>query len=399
MNIVQKAESYVFGLFKDKLSPDYIYHNFNHTLRVVNNVRSIAKAEGVNEEDTEILLLAAWFHDSAYIEGPINHEERSGILATEFLTANGFSADKAARVVSLIKVTKLGTNPETRDEMIMRDADCSHFSDENYCDLSQLLREEWKITQGKEFSDLEWALINRNVLIHEHRFYSDYGKEKLQPLKEANIARLQNIISELESKKKDEFKDKDKKEKKEKEKKEKDSRPDRGIDTMFRVTLNNHTRLSEIADSKANILLSVNAIIISVSLSTLIPKLDSPSNAHLVMPTFILIFFSVLSIIFAILSTRPKVTSGTFTRKDIEDRKVNLLFFGNFYKMPLAEYEWAVNEMMKDKDYLYGSMIKDLYFLGLVLNRKYKLLRSTYTIFMIGIIASVAAFVYAFKAI
>lgn len=392
MNIVQKAESYVFGLFKDKLSPDYIYHNFNHTLRVVNNVRVIAKAEGVNEDDIEMLTLAAWFHDAGYIEGPLDHEQRSGIMAVDFLTANDYPADKANRVAALIKVTKLGTNPETQHEMIMRDADCSHFSDENYCDLSQLLREEWKITQGKEFSDLEWALINRNVLIHEHRFYSDYAKEKLQPLKEANIARLQNIISELEVKKKDE----NKKEKKEKEKK--DNRPDRGIDTMFRVTLNNHTRLSEIADSKANILLSVNAIIISVSLSTLIPKLDSPSNAHLVIPTFILVFFSVVSIIFAILSTRPKVTSGTFTRKDIEDRKVNLLFFGNFYKMPLEEYEWAVNEMMKDKDYLYGSMIKDLYFLGLVLNRKYKLLRITYTIFMIGIIASVFAFVLAFRA-
>lgn len=399
MNIVQKAENHVFGLFKDKLSPDYIYHNFNHTLRVVNNVRTIALAEGVNEEDTEILLLAAWFHDAAYIEGPTDHELRSGVMAVEYLTANGYPPEKAARVASLIKVTKLGINPETRDEMIMRDADCSHFSDRNYCDLSQLLREEWKITQGKEFSDLEWALINRNVLIHEHRFYSDYGKEKLQPLKEANIARLQNIISEIELKSKDESRDKDKKEKKEKEKKEKDSRPERGIDTMFRVTLSNHTRLSEIADSKANILLSVNAIIISVSLSTLIPKLDSAGNAHLVVPTFIMVFFSVVSIIFAILSTRPKVTSGTFTRKDIEDKKVNLLFFGNFYKMPLAEYEWAVNEMMKDKDYLYGSMIKDLYFLGLVLNRKYKLLRTTYTIFMIGIIVSVIAFVYAFKAI
>lgn len=393
MNIVQKAESYVFGLFKDKLSPDYIYHNFNHTLRVVNNVRIIAKAEQAREEEIEMLTLAAWFHDAGYIEGPLNHEQRSGVMAIEFLTANGYPQDKAERVASLIGVTKIGANPECRDEMIMRDADCSHFSDENYCDLSQLLREEWKITQGKEFSDLEWALINRNVLIHEHRFYSDYAKEKMQPLKEANIARLQNIITEIELKKKDESK----KEKKEKDKKEKDNKPDRGIDTMFRVTLNNHTRLSEIADSKANILLSVNAIIISVSLSTLIPKLDSPSNAHLVMPTFILIFFSVVSIIFAILSTRPKVTSGTFTRKDIEDRKVNLLFFGNFYKMPLEEYDWAVNEMMKDKDYLYGSLIKDLYYLGLVLNRKYKLLRVTYTIFMIGIIVSVAAFVIAFR--
>ncbi|PZR14741.1 MAG: phosphohydrolase [Flavobacterium psychrophilum] len=397
MNIVQKAENFVFGLFKDKLSPDYIYHNFNHTLRVVNNVRLIAVAEGVSKEDTELLVLAAWFHDSAYIDGPVNHEERSGVIAGNFLRENGYGEDVIEKVASLIKVTKIGAEPQTREEMIMRDADCSHFSDPNYCDLSQLLREEWKITQGKEFSDLEWALINRNVLIHEHRFYSDYGKEKLQPLKEANIARLQNMITDIELKKKDESKDKDKKEKKEKEKKEKDNKPDRGIDTMFRVTLSNHTRLSDIADSKANILLSVNAIIISVSLSTLIPKLDSASNAHLIVPTFVMVFFSVVSIIFAIMSTRPKVTSGTFTRKDIEDKKVNLLFFGNFYKMPVEEYEWAVNEMMKDKDYLYNSMIKDLYYLGLVLNRKYKLLRITYTIFMIGIISSVITFVAAFK--
>jgi len=180
---------------------------------------------------------------------------------------------------------------------------------------------------------------------------------------------------------------------------DKEDKPERGIETMFRVTLNNHTRLSQIADSKANILLSVNAIIISISLSTLIPKLDSPGNIHLIVPTFILILFSVLSIIFAILSTKPKVTSGSFMRKEIDEKKVNLLFFGNFHQMPLEEYQWAMNEMMKDRDYLYNSMIKDLYFLGLVLHRKYKLLRTTYTIFMIGIIVSVVAFVYAFYSI
>lgn len=168
---------------------------------------------------------------------------------------------------------------------------------------------------------------------------------------------------------------------------------------MFRVTLNNHTKLSQIADSKANILLSVNAIIISIALSTLIPKLDSPTNAHLIVPTFVMLMFSVISIIFAILSTRPKVTSGLFTRKDIEEKKVNLLFFGNFHKMPLDEYQWAMNVLMKDREYLYNSMIKDLYYLGLVLNRKYKLLRITYTVFMFGIITSVIAFVWAFKTV
>lgn len=392
MDIVQKAESHVFHLFKDKLSPDYIYHNFSHTLRVVNNAATIAKKEGVSD-NLEVIMLAAWFHDTGYIDGPDNHEDRSAEIATAFLTQNGYPEDKTAQVAALIKVTKIDREPQTLNEKIIKDADCSHFADKNYCALSELLREEWKITQGKTFSDKEWALANRKVLIQGHRFFTDYGKKELQPLKEANIAILQKEISEAD----DEGGKKKSKEKINKKKLEKLERPDRGIDTVFRVTLNNHTRLSEIADSKANILLSVNAIIISIVLTTIIPKLDSPSNAHLVTPTLVLMAFTVATIIFAILSTRPKVTSGTFTREDIDQQKVNLLFFGNFYKMPLQEYEWAMNEMMKSRDYLYGSMIKDLYFLGLVLHRKYKLLRITYTIFMIGILASVSAFIYAFK--
>ncbi len=186
-----------------------------------------------------------------------------------------------------------------------------------------------------------------------------------------------------------------KKEKKNKEQK-KEAKADRSIDTMFRITLSNHTRLSDIADSKANILLSVNAIIISIALSTLLPKLDAPRNAHLIWPTFIMLLFSVITIIFAILSTKPKVTSGQFSKDDLQNRKVNLLFFGNFYKMPLEEYRPAVREMMEDRDYLYDSMIRDLYYLGVVLNRKYRLLSITYKIFMVGIIVSVIAFVAAF---
>ena len=392
MDFVEKAESYVFHLFKDKLSPDYIYHNFNHTLRVVNNAKLIAREEKVGDEDLEIITLAAWFHDSGYIDGPEAHEHRSAAMAEDFLTENGYPNDKAAKVAQLIKATQLGVEPQTHLEKIIKDADCSHFAEPNYILLSELLREEWKITQKKVYSDLEWAMSNRKVLLHYHRYFTEYGKNILQPVKEANIATLQTAINALETDKKKVPKDK-----LNKKKPEKQDRPDRGIDTMFRVTLNNHTRLSEIADSKANILLSVNTIIISISLSTLIPKLDAPANAHLIIPTLILMLFSTVCIVFAILSTRPKVTTGTFTRKDVEERKVNLLFFGNFYKMPIDEYEWAVNDMMKDRDYLYNAMIKDLYFLGKVLNRKYNLLRITYNIFMIGIIVSVAAFVYAFK--
>ena len=65
--------------------------------------------------------------------------------------------------------------------------------------------------------------------------------------------------------------------------------------------------------------------------------------------------------------------------------------------MKLDEYQWAINEMLSDKDYVYNSLTKDLYFLGKVLNRKYSILRNTYTVFMAGMIISVIAFAIAFN--
>jgi len=394
MNLIEQAQDFVYNLLKDKLSDSFIYHNFDHTSDVVGAVKILSEQESLTEEELEMLVVAAWFHDTGYIEGAENHEENSVIIAARFLTDKGKSTTYIDQVSALIRATLYCYEPQGKLEKIIKDADFYHFTTENYSERCELLRAEWKIVKQKEATDLEWAQENLKMLIECHQYYTDYAIANWKVLKDKNVNLIQEKIKKMEE-------DKEvKKEKKDKSKKEpKASKPDRGIDTLFRVTLSNHTRLSGIADSKANILLSVNAIIISIALSTIVPKLDSPSNAHLIVPTFVMLTFSVISIIFAILSTRPKVTSGTFTRRDIEDRKVNLLFFGNFYKMPLEEYEWAVNEMMKDNSYLYNSMIKDLYFLGIVLERKYKLLRITYNIFMIGIIISFLAFFLAFNGI
>ncbi|TDO71442.1 HD domain-containing protein [Flavobacterium chryseum] len=392
MNLIEQSEDFVSNLLKDKLSNLYSYHNFNHTLTVVNAVKVLSKKEDVEKDEKEILLIAAWFHDTGYIEGYENHEEESVKIAAKFLKENGQSDEFIANVSNLILATVKEYVPKTHLEKIIKDADFAHLVGPEYFTTCELLRLELKNTWNINFSNAEWTKENLNFLLNKHRFYTNYALKKWQPLKEKNLLLVQKKIDNQEKKaaKKIEAEDK---------KNNKVEKPDRGVDTLFRVTLGNHTRLSGIADSKANILLSVNAIIISIALSSIIPKLDSPKNAHLVIPTFIMLMSSVTTIIFAILSTRPKVTTGTFTREDIENKKINLLFFGNFYKMPLEEYDWAMNEMMKDRDYLYSTMIKDLYYLGLVLQRKYNLLRIAYNLFMIGIIVTVVAFIIAFKSI
>ena len=392
MNLIEQSEDFVSNLLKDKLSNLYSYHNFNHTFTVVNAVKELCKKEDVSSDDKEMLLVAAWFHDTGYIDGYENHEEESVKIATAFLKEKGQSDEFIATVSSLIMATVKEYVPKTHLEKIIKDADFAHLVGVEYETTCELLRIELKNTWKLDFSNVEWAKENLNFLMNKHRFYTDYALRKWQPLKEKNLLLVQKRFEKQKKKEADKIEEEIKK-------KEKIEKPDRGVDTLFRVTLGNHTRLSGIADSKANILLSVNAIIISIALSSIIPKLDSPKNAHLVIPTFIMLMSSVITIIFAILSTRPKVTSGVFTREDIENKKINLLFFGNFYKMPLEEYDWAMNEMMKDRDYLYSNMIKDLYYLGLVLQRKYNLLRIAYNFFMIGIIITVVAFVIAFKSI
>jgi hypothetical protein len=144
------------------------------------------------------------------------------------------------------------------------------------------------------------------------------------------------------------------------------------------------------ADSKANILISVNSIILSIIISTLATKLEA--NPNLKIPVIMLVAVCVTTIVLSILATRPNVNHGKFTPDDIKNKRTNLLFFGNFFRMSLKDYDWAMQEMLADKDYLYTSVVKDNYFLGIVLAKKYRLLRIAYSIFMYGLILTIIAF-------
>ena len=180
---------------------------------------------------------------------------------------------------------------------------------------------------------------------------------------------------------------------KEKLKTAKELTPTRGIETMFRTTAKNHMELSAIADNKANIMISINSIILSVMVSVLIRNLDR--YPYFTIPSILLTAVCLTTIVFAVLATRPHVTSGKFDKEDIVNKKANLLFFGNFHRMSLEDYHWGMMQMLKDGDYLYGSMIKDIYFLGVVLGKKYRLLRFSYTIFMYGFVLSIIGFIVA----
>ena len=392
-NLTDKVEKFVINFLNENLDTSFVYHNLTHTQRVVEKANELADLSGIDDAQKNLLVIASWFHDTGFTKGIKNHEEESALIASNFLKQQKIPEADINTICNLILATKIEHEPKNQLEKIIKDADCSHIGSKSYIEVSELLRKEWELNCNKTLSESEWLDENINFLTTKHRFYTDEASSNWDKRKGKNISEL------LKSKKKIEIESNKLKQKKEelRFKKNKVELPERGIETMFRVTLKNHMHLSNIADTKANILLSVNAIIVSLVLSNLVSKLDNASNEHLIVPTAIFVLFTVASIILSILATRPNITSGKFTKDDVANKKVNLLFFGNFHKMSLNDFEWAMGEMMQDRDYLYSSMKKDLYFLGLVLDKKYKILRLTYSVFMIGIIVSVISFAIAFK--
>lgn len=384
--IIEKTDQFVLNLFKNKLDEIYVYHNYTHTKRVVKSTQEIIDHTEIDVKDQQALLLAAWLHDTGYVEGAHEHEERSAQIAHDFLKKEDVSDNLIQQVQRLIRATRFNGQPTDELEEIIRDADASHFAKDYFKETTTLLKKELELRGVANYTNKEWREENIKVFTQEHRYYSAYA------IKEWNKKKNDNLLKLMKRKKK-----KTAKRKKEELKiKLKNQSPERAIQTLFRTALRNHIKLSDIADTKANILLSVNAIIISLALANLIPKLEQISNRHLLWPTLILILFSVASIVLSIMSTRPNVTTGEFTDDQVRTKKVNLLFFGNFHKMPLDKYRNSLMDLLNEKEDVYDSLIKDLYFLGVVLARKYKLLRLTYTIFMIGIILSVVAFVISF---
>lgn len=394
--IIDKAEKEVTKLLLT-LPVTMVYHNLNHTRQVVKAAEKMGNYTNLAEDEMEILMLAAWFHDSGFKYDYDNHEKKSIELAEKFLTENNYPPEKIEKVKACILSTKIDNKPSSLIENVLNDADFIHLSKKSYFDKLLLLKSELENIQGEKFSDIDWYEKNL-AFLKAHRYYTEYGKTVLNPKVEKNVLAQYKMIKKL-GKLQDEMIGKDMnldpdriKELKKKLKKV-EGRPDRGIETMFRLTSRNHLSLSAIADSKANILISVNSIIISIVLGGLLKSLDK--NDYLIIPTYIILAVNVITIVFAIIALRPNVTRGKFTRKDIEEKNTNLLFFGNFHGMAREDYRWGMMEMINDSNYLYSSLIDDIYFLGKVLGKKYKFLRYSYNIFMYGIIVAVIAYIIA----
>lgn len=166
-----------------------------------------------------------------------------------------------------------------------------------------------------------------------------------------------------------------------------------GVDTLFGVSGRNQLELIAIADNKANMITAVCAALIFLIIalfSSGFSQSGSPilDKLEFVLPLGILLAFSCVSAICAVLALKPKII-----RTKQEGRSA--IFFGNYYRKTISEYKTEMKEIMKSPESIYDHMLTDMYHNGLVLQRKYALLGYAYTIFLLALICSVTSYVVA----
>jgi predicted metal-dependent HD superfamily phosphohydrolase len=335
--ILRRVKEYIGSTFRSHHMAENTYHNITHTAEVVKAVIEIAKAMNVSAEDIELLQIAAWFHDLGYKDKCIGHEDVSVDYANKFLSDNNFPEKKIEKVVSLIRATKVPHNPQNLLEEIICDADLHHLGEKNFEEKGELYRCEVEKKENISFTQEEWLKKNLQFF-NQHKFFTPYAKSSFETQKNININKIEKKLKKLKKKSEKEGGEKDKME----NKKKLEKGAGRTIETMFRntmrthvSTMRTHVSFSSMADTKANIMISVNTLILTILVTIMLRKLDT--NPHLIIPTAMLTITSLVTLVYAILVTRPKVTSGRFTQQEIKEKKVNLLFFGNFFNMSLKE--------------------------------------------------------------
>jgi len=380
-----KADTFVYEYLRENLPQEFVFHDYDHAQEVAEVARELAEKADLPAEDAFCLVIAAWFHDTGYTEGAEGHEGRSAQLASQFLRQHKASEATVETVRKLILATHADHTPGNFLECLLHDANKAYLGRKRFERRANLLRLEKEYAHGQSYSLLDWQKHLLDVQMNM-QFYSRQAHEAFSKRQNKNMAELKEDL---------------RKGQKLAIRKKTGKNFGRGVDTVYRVTLRNHINLSSIADGKANMIISINTLVLSILITAgsagfSMTELGLSSNLKFIIPVLVLMLSSLSAIIFAVLSAIPKVSGQSFTREDVQNHRVSLLYFGNFLKLGKEDFMEYLRDLKEDQEILYDDLSRDLYNLGAVLDKKYRLLSIAYRIFVGGLAFSFVVFLVTF---
>lgn len=371
-NVVAAVERSVVELLTTRLDPRHVFHDLQHTLGVRDAALQLADRTGLARDDRDVLELAALLHDVGFIEVYEGHEDVSCRIARRLLTEQNYPEEKIGEVLACIDATRITGEPVTLLQMMIHDADRAHLAADDYPRVVEALREEWQAFRGETWNETEWSILNHRFF-KDHSYHTEAARELWGKTKSSNQKALKKRAKESSGR-------------------VSESRvtATRSAQMMFKTSLRNHIELSALADNKANIMLSINAIIITITMPLAAGYVAG--SPFLMAPMAVLIGTCMTAMFFATMATRPSKMTGETSKEAVEKGEANLFFFGNFFRMNFDEYRDGMRFVAADEERLDSAILRDLFFLGKSLGRKYSLLRICYGVFLAGMGLTVLAF-------
>jgi len=381
--MLAKAETVVFELYKAKQDSRLLYHNYELANKLVESIEEIGRDANLSPQSIEMLCIAGWFYPTGRLTNYNQPTEAAVNHVTQFLTKEEYPKARTEKVKDLIRLIDAKKVPINEEQEVFHDAFYALKNGELYPTKSSLFYLEQELIQQAVLTKEQRVQLQLQNLLST-KFYTPYGKLTFESAVANNILTVKGQLQKIKKKKNifveeeplNTFQGLD------------DNVPNRAIQTFFRTNYRNHINLSAIADNKANIMISVNAILLSVMISLMTYKNIAETKPMILMAIIVFFITGLASLIFAVLSARPKVTNTNKQSKDKIINQKNIVFFGNFVHLDLEEYEAAMDSVFRDGELMYGNMVRDLYYLGKVLDKKYRYLTTSYNIFMVGFVAT-----------
>jgi uncharacterized protein len=184
----KNMKDFVIGLLRDKLPENYLYHNPDHTLYVIERALEIGRHEKCTEEELEFIKIAALWHDTGYIQTYKNHEEESCRIARQYLPEYGYPAEYVDRICDMIMVTKIPQLPKNKLEEILADADLEYLGTTEFEIKSDCLFKEL-LSVKPSYTATEWDQAQISFIANHH-YFTRYCQEYKEPVKREHLLKL-----------------------------------------------------------------------------------------------------------------------------------------------------------------------------------------------------------------
>jgi len=171
--------------------PRLPYHNYDHAVDVAQATERLADLENLGTLQRFLLQTGAYFHDIIYEINAKDNEERSALLAEDFLPIVGYDYEDIFQVSSLVMATKISTKPKSKLEKLMCDADVDNLGRPDFFDKCELLRQERGVEDKKVW------YTNALKFLQGHQYYTEAAKDLRQKGFEENMKNLQRLVYQL----------------------------------------------------------------------------------------------------------------------------------------------------------------------------------------------------------